>query len=131
LTEVRRVYRFALAGVAGFAVDAAVLFLTLGILGPYLGRALSFLAAVAATWAINRRYAFADRASGNSLAVEFLSYLTAMLAGGLVNLGTYALIVGTLGSSGVILFAGVAAGSLAGMVVNLILARFLVFRHQR
>ena len=131
MTETRRVFRFALAGVAGFAVDAAVLFLTLGVLGPYLGRVLSFLAAVAATWVINRRYAFVDRASGNSLAVEFLSYLMAMLAGGAVNLGVYAALVGTFGASGVIPFAGVAAGSLAGMVVNLVLARFLVFRHQR
>lgn len=131
MTELRRVYRFALAGAAGFVVDASVLFFTLGWLGPYFGRALSFLVAVAATWMINRRYAFADRASGTGLIAEFLTYFMAMLAGGAVNVGVYAAIIGAFGASGFMPFAGVAAGSLAGMAVNLGLARWMVFRHQR
>lgn len=129
--ELRRAYRFALAGSLGFAVDAGVLLLVIAALGPYWGRALSFLAAVVATWLLNRRYAFADRTSGRHPLIEFVSYLAAMLAGGVVNYGVYAAIVALAGSAGVVPYLGVAAGSLVGMAVNLALARLVVFRHGR
>ena len=103
----------------------------IGMLGPYWGRALSFSAAVLVTWLINRRYAFSDRASGQSLSGEFASYLSAMLVGGAVNYAVYAAGIGMFGSGGAIPYLAVAAGSLAGMAVNLALARLFIFRHER
>jgi putative flippase GtrA len=129
--EFLRLSRFAIAGVLGFLVDVGVLALTIAMLGPYWGRVVSFLAAVAATWIINRRYAFADRASGRQPGIEFVGYLGVMLAGGAVNYAVYGAVVGYFGSSGVLPYIGVALGSLAGMLVNLLLARQLVFRHKR
>lgn len=119
--------RFAFAGVAGLAVDVAVLYLALAAgFGPYSGRVLSFLCAVFATWQINRRYTFA--AAGGSLWREWWLYLMAMMGGGLVNYAAY---------SGAIAFgphlalwpmAAVAVGSLAGMAVNFASAKFFVFK---
>jgi putative flippase GtrA len=129
--EFRRIGYFALAGVLGFLVDAGVLALTIATLGPYWGRVVSFFAAVAVTWVINRRYAFADRVSRRRPSVEFVGYLGVMLAGGAVNYAVYGAVIGYFGSSGPFPYIGVALGSLVGMLVNVLLARQLVFRHKR
>lgn len=97
-------------------------------LGPYAGRVVSFAVAVVTTWVLNRRFAFADRAAGAGLGAEFGRYLTAMLAGGAVNYGLYALMVATLDPVARWPVIGVAAGSVAGLVVNFTLARAYVFR---
>ncbi|WP_343728796.1 GtrA family protein [Duganella sp.] len=120
--------RFAVAGVAGLVVDVCVLYLALGIgLGYYAGRVLSFLAAVYATWRINRRYTFAASA-GESAWREWWRYLFAMLGGGLVNYGAYSAVVALLPPHPLLPLAAVAAGSLAGMSVNFVGAKYFVFR---
>lgn len=123
-----RTIRFGLVGVIGLLVDAGWLAVLLGVAGPYWGRLASFSIAVVVTWACNRSFTFADRKSGLSRGREFKRYFLAMLAGGAVNYGTYALIVLAFGSVGWVPFIGLAAGSLAGMAINLTLAHLVVFR---
>jgi len=123
-----QVLGFALAGVAGFLVDAAVLYLLKGALGLYGARVASFLAAVLATWLINRRLAFGTRPSGLPPWREFLRYLSAMLAGGAVNYAAYALAVVALPVVSDHPVIGVGLGSLAGLAVNFFLARRFVFK---
>lgn len=127
----RQFLRFALAGVAGFVIDVGVLYLALHFgAGYYLGRALSFLCAAFATWQINRRHAFAH-AAGEDLLHEWLRYLVAMLGGGAVNYGVYALCVALLPPARWIPAQGVALGSLSGLLVNFMGARHWVFRRER
>ena len=123
-------FRFALAGEAGFIVDAGILHLCQPALGYYGGRALSFACAVFTTWLINRSLTFRNKHSGLSLWQEFLRYVSLMLAGGAVNYGCY--VVLTLVSATVREFPvlGVAAGSIAGMLGNYLSVKFLLFRHQ-
>lgn len=123
-----RILSFALVGVVGFVVDAAVLALLIFWLGPYGGRAVSFAAAVLTTWALNRATTFRDRAGGLPLAVELGRYALAMCLGGAVNYGIYAALVGAFGAGGVVPYAALGAGSLAGMAVNLAAAHYAVFR---
>jgi putative flippase GtrA len=123
-----RTLRFGLVGVIGFLVDAGWLALLIGVAGPYRGRVVSFSIAVLVTWVCNRSFTFADRRSGLTRGREFGRYFAAMLGGGVVNYGTYALIVFFFGSGDWIPFIGLAAGSLAGMVINLTLANLVVFR---
>jgi len=127
---IRQVFLFAVAGVIGLLVDIAVLYAVRDFVGPFYGRAVSFVAAVIATWLVNRSLTFKGRRSGLSRKREFSAYLTLMLAGGVVNYAAYSALV--LGSSVVRehLFLGVAAGSLAGMVVNFITSRYLLFRRE-
>lgn len=123
----RQFLRFAIAGVIGFVVDAAVLY-ALHALGSgyYLGRVFSFLAAAFTTWQINRRYTFAAQAGGDSLR-EWLRYLLAMLGGGLINYGVYALIVYTAPEEPWVPLLAVAAGSIAGLAANFLSAKLWVF----
>lgn len=130
----REMARFAVAGVAGLAVDVAVLYLALALgLGFYAGRAVSFLCAVFATWQINRRYTFAGADGGSdapalSLWRQWCLYLAAMTGGGMVNYAAYSAAI-AFGPRVVWLpMAAVAIGSLAGMAVNFASAKLLVFK---
>lgn len=121
---------FAAAGVAGLGVDVAVLYLAAPVLGWYLARVLSFIAAATATWALNRRYAFGARHSEASLAREYLGYLLTMLGGAFVNYGVYVLVLRTFNGAWVPAL-GVALGSCAGLALNFLSARYLVFKSRR
>jgi putative flippase GtrA len=121
---------FALAGAMGFLVDVAVLYLAAPLLGWYAARVLSFLAAATATWALNRRYAFGARRSGGPLAREYLGYLLTMLGGAAVNYTVYVLTLHALRGPWVPAL-GVGLGSVAGLVLNFLSARYLVFRRSR
>ena len=124
----RELFFFGLAGAFGFLVDTAVLYLLRGSLGPFYARIFSFLAAVFATWLMNRRLTFRDRQSGLSAQREFASYLILMLAGGTVNYGVYAWLIISYQLVLQHPVIGVAAGSLVGMAVNLVSSRFLLYR---
>jgi putative flippase GtrA len=124
-----QLWRFGLSGVAGLAVDVAVLYLALFAgFGYFLGRALSFLAAVWMTFTINRHFAFRGAAS-ESLWRQWGHYLMAMLGGGAVNYGAYTLAIVYLPQQPLLGLYAVAIGSLCGALVNFISAKMLVFRH--
>lgn len=126
----RQFASFALVGVAGLVVDIVVLYACLSIgLGYYGGRVCSFLAAVWATWELNRRYTFGGAAEGVSSApAQWWRYLLAMLGGGVVNYLAYSAVVSLAPGLPFLPIVAVAAGSLAGMFVNFSSAKFLVFK---
>ena len=126
----REFLAFAIVGAAGFVVDVAVLYLAAPLLGWYGARVLSFLAAATATWALNRRYTFSGRRSDVSVLREYLGYLVTMLGGAVVNYGAYVLVLHWLEGPWVPAL-GVAAGSCAGLAVNFLAARHLVFKSRR
>lgn len=119
--------RFALVGVAGFVVDAGVLWLSKGLLGPYVGRLLSFTLAVTTTWLLNRQFTFAGRQSGLGLGQEFGRYFSAMIGGGIVNYFLYAILIFSLDVVRQWPTIGVAAGSLAGLMLNFALSKNWIF----
>jgi putative flippase GtrA len=89
---VTRVARFGLAGGVGFALDFLVLLAMLQLgFGPWLGRAVSFAAAVVATYLLNARFTFsaADSIGPRS----FVLYLAASLGGLALNVAIYAALV--------------------------------------
>lgn len=139
----RQFIRFALVGVAGFVVDASVLYLALRVgAGYYVGRILSFLSAVFATWQLNRRFTFGVQQSGadsqrspagsnrgfGKLLREGGKYLLAMCGGGAVNYAAYCVCVAVLPRFTLLPLVAVAVGSLAGLLVNYLLARRWVYR---
>jgi putative flippase GtrA len=129
---VRQALRFAAVGVLGFLVDAGVLMATRSLpgLNLYSGRAVSFLAAVTATWALNRSFTFKEHASPSMLK-EWVRFCAANALGGAVNLGVYAWLVNSVSLVHNSPVLGVAAGSLSGLAVNFTLSRVFVFRAHR
>lgn len=128
MPRLKELFSFGLAGTAGFLIDSAVLYALKGAMGLYLARAVSFLCAVLGTWLINRNLTFQHRSSQLSLGQEFIRYLTMMLLGGAVNYLAYALSIHYLPTVRDYPILGVALGSLAGMVVNYLQMKLLLFK---
>ena len=125
----RQLIRFLFAGGVGFFVDTAVLYLMIWLgLGYFAGRAISFLCAVWATWQLNRRFTFASSRKQSAWA-EWVRYLAAMPIGGGVNYAAYSAVVSMLHPAPWLPLLAVAAGSIAGLVVNFATAKWWVFKH--
>lgn len=127
----REFFFFGISGIIGFLVDTAVLYLLRGCWGPFIARGFSFLSAVLVTWIFNRGITFKKKRSGMSIKSEFLSYLILMLGGGVVNYGLYSWLITaykTVLDNPII---GIAAGSIAGMTINLATSRFILFRKDK
>jgi putative flippase GtrA len=123
--------RFAVIGTAAFVVDASTLYAALWCgLGFYAGRMVSYLVAATFTWYGNRRITFVrSHAEGVGPATaEWLKFLVANLGGGAVNYTIYAALIASFAIVRAYPVLGVAAGSLAGLVVNFSLSKFVVFR---
>lgn len=128
MRALREAILFATGGILGFFVDTVVLYALLEALGPFVGRAVSFVTAVFVTWIFNRSLTFKWRRSGLNLKAEFFAYFGLMCIGGSVNYLLYAWLISsyqTISASPVI---AVAAGSVAGMAVNLSTSRFALYR---
>lgn len=120
---------FCIGGVIGFVVDAGVLrVLVSGLqMNAYGARLLSFLAAATATWLWNRHRTFrGTRRYG--LFGEWTRYLVAMSGGFVVNYATYAACYTFFGVVREYPELGVAAGSIAGLVVNYASSRWWIYR---
>jgi putative flippase GtrA len=127
-SEGRRVLQYLLVGAVGFLVDGGVLAFEVHLLriGPYLARGPSFLAAVTATWLLNRRHTFADLgcyAPGK----EYRLYVASQTIGALANLGVYALAIRNIALCAEFPVIALALGSAVALAVNYTLARFYVF----
>jgi putative flippase GtrA len=123
----RQMLSFGFIGVIGFLVDVGVLYLALFCgLGLYAGRAISYLAAVTATWGLNRRYTF-ERPSGYKKIHEWARFGVSQLSGATINLGIYALLVHTSPLVAHNPIIAVAVGSVCGLLVNFSAARAYVF----
>ena len=124
----RQFLHFCIAGTLGFLVDAGLLqWLVSGPgMGPYLARVLSVSAAILTTFAYNREVSFRST-RGDSLVPEFGRYLLGNAAGLSVNYGAYAVLIAASTTARSWPVLAVAAGSLAGMLVNFAAARHFVF----
>ena len=128
LDTAQQLARFTLVGGAGFLVDVVVLYSCLALgMDLYGGRAVSFLAAATFTWWFNRNFTF-GRAGFPGAGVEWSCFLAANLTGGAMNIAVYAALI----EAGAV-FAdypalAVAAGSLAGLIVNFTASKLFVFR---
>ncbi|WP_373378874.1 GtrA family protein [Cupriavidus nantongensis] len=126
----RQLIGFLIAGAIGFGVDAGVLYASLALgAGYYTGRLLSFLAAAFVTWRINRRFTFPTR-NAEPPWREWLRYLSAMSAGGAINLLVYSIAVNHLAPAPWRPLLAVALGTGCGLVFNFLSAKLWVFRHR-
>ncbi|MEM5518222.1 GtrA family protein [Henriciella sp. AS95] len=123
----KRFIGFLSVGVVGFLVDAGVLLIALQYLGPYSARAISFAAAVATTYTLNRLFVFRAGRDQPGWATGFGLFVAANSVGGAINLGVYSLLVasGLAWISLPLIATGI--GSVAGAVANFTLTARFVF----
>jgi len=124
---VLQMVRFGVVGTCGFVVDTGVVYLLRLPLGLYGAGLVSFLVAATFTWALNRVWTFRGLGGGKAHR-QWLRFLGANTLGFLLNRGAYAALVtfsAVCASNPVLATAG---GAIAGMGVNFLLSRRLVFR---
>ncbi|HUO21515.1 MAG TPA: GtrA family protein [Caulobacteraceae bacterium] len=122
------VMRFGLVGVLGFVVDGVVLQTMMYVgLNPIAARAISFPVAVCATWLANRTFTFRDRA-GQSKVREASTYVAVQLVGGAANFAVYSALVHGFPVFAEWPVAALAFGSAAGMAINYLGSKHIVFR---
>ena len=130
MTLARQMISFGGVGTLGFLIDAAVFTLAnLVFQNLYLARAVSYLVAASSNWALNRRFTFA--ASNRQPVHEWGRFIVTQSAGGVVNLGVYAVLVSAYAFFAAHPVAAIAVGSVAGMAVNFLAAKYLVFGDAR
>jgi putative flippase GtrA len=126
----KQLVAFGLVGVIGFVIDSGTLYLArLAGLGLIVGRVISYLTAATSTWLLNRRFTFVSKNDHQPLR-EWALFMLSQLAGAAFNLGLYASLVTSNPMVAAHPVLGVAAGSLAGMLVNFFVARKFVFKEQ-
>lgn len=125
--------RFCCVGGLGFLVDFTVLKTAVRLgLNPFGGRFVSFAFAVTATWLVNRAWTFRETAGARnrSLVAEFFGYLAVQSVGFAANFTVYALIVARVSALNGRLLPPTIAGTAAGLVINYLGAKHLVFRRR-
>lgn len=123
--------RFGVVGVIGFLVDTATVYGLHFSAGAdlYTAGAAAYVVAATTTWALNRIWTFKE-ASRARPGRQWALFLAVQLIGFALNRGTYAALVTFVPIAAVHPIIAVAAGSIAGMGVNFITARTIVFRAQ-
>lgn len=122
----RRLFRFALVGVAGFLVDGGLLHWLVAseLCGPIAARAISFPAAVLATWFLHRRITFADP---GPVLRSLLRYLLVSSAGTALNFVVYSALVVSVGWMAAQPLVPFAIASGIAMAFNYVGARHFAF----
>ncbi len=123
----RQFLKFGVVGVMGFIVDTSVVYALRYRLGLYGAGLVAFLVAVTANWVLNRLWTFRGQGS-LKLHQEWARYVLANLGGFVLNRGTYAILVTFVAICAEQPVLAVAGGSIAGMGVNFVLSRRVVFR---
>lgn len=89
---------------------------------------VSYLVAATTTWYLNRQLTFTD-SDGSAPVRQWAQFLAVNAVGGLVNYGSYSVVVVALVPAHTLVpLLGVAVGSVAGLVFNFTASRRFVFR---
>jgi putative flippase GtrA len=95
--------------------------------GAVSARAVAIPVAVLATWALNRRFTFPEAQGGPALA-SLARYIGVSAVGAAVNFIVYTALVLTSATVAAHPMAGLAAGSIAALLVNYLGSRHFAFR---
>ena len=121
--------KFGLVGTVGFVVDNAFVYTAhfgFGV-GLILAGILSFFVAGSCNWLLNRMWTFRGASKGR-LHYEWLRYLATNAAGFVLNRGVYIALIATSVLCRLHPVLALAAGSIAGLGVNFVMSRRIVFR---
>jgi putative flippase GtrA len=124
---VAQMFRFAVVGTLGFLVDTAVVYLLRHALGLYGAGLVSFLVSATFTWALNRAWTFRGLGGGRAHH-QWARFVGANTLGFTLNRGAYAALVTFSAVCAAYPVLATAGGAIAGMGVNFLMSRRLVFR---
>jgi putative flippase GtrA len=121
--------KFGVVGTTGFLVDYAFVYTTHFVFGLGLIPAgiLSFFVAGSSNWFLNRMWTFSGASKGR-IHDEWLRYLATNVAGFGINRGVYVALIASSTLCNLHPVLALAAGCIAGLGVNFVMSRRMVFR---
>jgi putative flippase GtrA len=119
--------RFGIVGTLGFVIDTITVYSLRGSLGLYGAGVAGFVTAASGNWVFNRLWTFRGLGSGPAHR-QWAKFMVANLVGFVLNRGTYALLVTFVAAAARQPVIAIAAGAIAGLFVNFVLSRRVVFR---
>ena len=125
----KRFLKFCVVGGGGFVVDSVFYLAVSYASEPLMSRLVSFTAAVVFTYVFNRWFTF-EKCS-KATALESVKYYVNMVLGGVVNIGVFYAAVTFSPWAVSYPVAGIALGSIAGLVVNFLTSRMLFKKNER
>ena len=128
----REVMSYLAVGGIGFLIEAVILtaLTQFAAWSPWLARVPSFIAAVLATWALNRRHTFPERGLPRR-SLEAFYYMAIQTAGVTINLAIYSGCLVLLPQLTRFPVIALAAGSIGGLVSNYLLSSRLLYSRSR
>jgi putative flippase GtrA len=122
-----RLVSFGAIGGIGFVIDAGLLqgLFSFGV-QPLVARCVSFPIAVTATWLLNRRFTFRDRAQSGAHA-RYALYVGGQIIGALINVGVFVLTIRHWPQAAARPLIPMMAGSAIALLFNYSWANLLVF----
>jgi putative flippase GtrA len=129
---IRTLRKFLIVGGVGFAIEAILLtsFVKLAGWQPLYARVPSFLVAVLATWALNRRYTFAGRGLTRS-SIEAVWYILIQTCGAAINLAIFGAVLLYWPQLGEVPVIPLAFGSIGGLVFNFSASNGFLYARRR
>lgn len=125
---VGQMLRFGVVGLIGYAIDTATVYALRGALGLYAAGLVSFFVAASGNWAMHRAWTFRGRGRVEPVHRQWLTFLAANALGFVLNRGAYAALVASSALCVRYPFLATAGGAVAGMGVNFVMSRQVVFR---
>jgi putative flippase GtrA len=119
--------RFGVVGAIGFVIDTATVYALRHALGLYGAGLAGYVVAATGNWVFNRLWTFRGEGSGSARR-QWALFMVANLGGFVLNRGTYALLVTFVDTAARQPVIAIAAGAVAGLFVNFVLSRRVVFR---
>jgi putative flippase GtrA len=119
--------RFGIVGAVGFLVDTATVYAVRDPWGLYGAGLAGYVTAASSNWILNRVWTFRGQGSGPAHR-QWAMFMLTNLGGFVLNRGTYAALVTFVAAAARQPVIAVAAGAVAGLLVNFTLSRRLVFR---
>jgi putative flippase GtrA len=120
--------RFGAVGAVGFLIDTATVYALRGAIGLIGAGMAAYVVAASANWLLNRSWTFRGQGRRRPAHRQWLLFLLANLLGFALNRGAYSALVLCVPLCAAQPVLAVAAGALAGMLVNFSLSRRVVFR---
>jgi putative flippase GtrA len=127
LALMAQMFAFGCTGFFGFILDTATVYALRHSLGLYGAGMVAYLVAATGNWAVNRVWTFRGTHQ-DATHVQWARFLFFSLAGLVLNRGAYMLLVTYSPYCAENPVIAVAAGAVAGMGVNFVLSRRLIFR---
>ncbi len=118
--------KFGSVGVIGFMADTAIVYSLRPVMNLYFAGLISYCIVASMNWALNRNWTFRGHGSGPAHR-QWAKFMLVNLFGLVLNRGTYAAMIASFALCRAQPVFAVAAGAVAGMIINFTLSKKAVF----